>query len=239
MNNENLNLWISVEKTDPDYTKSGIKSGNSFTSISPMYQFKNATEKFGMFGIGWGIELGSEVFSYEVLGDTTLLNYDAVLFYKYDGSIGKYPIHSTMPQSYKTNKGYMKVDDDARKKVVTNAMTKGLSMLGFNSDIFMGEYDDQDYVNQVASEFGISKAENKEEEVRSRRDELISYITKRLDDIDNAKTASEASGVYKVCIRHLDRQKNVQSLRDIAEKGLKALHSKNEEKKEKMNNEAV
>lgn len=233
-----LTLWESVSKTDPQYTKKGKKSGNAFTSISPMYQFKNATETFGMFGIGWGIKAESEKFSYETIGDTTLLNYDAVLFYKINSETGEYPIHSTMPQAYKTNNGYMKVDDDARKKVVTNALTKGLSMLGFNADIFMGEYDDQDYVAQVATEFGISKAEDKDDEAKAKRDELTEYVKKHLDCINNANSASEASGLFKSCIRHLDRQKNIGILRDIAERGLKAIHDAHESKKEALN-EAV
>ena len=237
-NEGNLNFWNAVKKTDPKYTKQGKKSGNSFTSISPMYQFKNATDAFGMFGIGWGIKSDSEKFSYKTIGDTTLLNYDAVLFYRVDDQLGEYPIHSTMPQAYKTNGGYLKVDDDARKKVVTNALTKGLSMIGFNADVFMGEYDDQDYVNQVSVEFDISKAENKEDEAKAKCNELTEYVKKHLDCINNASSASEALGLFKSCIRHLDRQKNIGVLRHIAERGLKAIHDAHESKKEALN-EAV
>ena len=40
-----------------------------------------------------------------------------------------------------------RVDDDCIKKVATDALTKGLSKLGFNADVFMGRFDDNKYVN--------------------------------------------------------------------------------------------
>ena len=58
----NLKLWKAVEETDVKYTKQAKKGAHKFTSITPMSQFKKATEQFGIQGIGWGIKIGSEVF---------------------------------------------------------------------------------------------------------------------------------------------------------------------------------
>jgi hypothetical protein len=47
-----------------------------------------------------------------------------------------------------------KVDDNFAKKIETDALTKAISKLGFNADIFMGKFDDARYVNEMNIEFG-------------------------------------------------------------------------------------
>ena len=42
-----------------------------------------------------------------------------------------------------------KPDHDALKKAGTDALTKCLSYLGFNADIFMGKFDDNKYVAEM------------------------------------------------------------------------------------------
>jgi hypothetical protein len=41
---------------------------------------------------------------------------------------------------------YVYVDDEWTKKTFTNALTKALSYVGFNADVFMGKFDDNRYV---------------------------------------------------------------------------------------------
>ncbi len=48
------------------------------------------------------------------------------------------------------------VDADFAKKIETDALTKALSKIGFNADVFMGRYDDVKYVNEMAEEFSLS-----------------------------------------------------------------------------------
>ncbi|MBN86088.1 MAG: hypothetical protein CL885_01045, partial [Dehalococcoidia bacterium] len=43
-------------------------------------------------------------------------------------------------------------DADAPKKALTDAITKGLSYLGFNADIFLGKFDDNKYVQERVKE---------------------------------------------------------------------------------------
>ena len=45
------------------------------------------------------------------------------------------------------------------KKVATDALTKGLSKLGFNADVFMGMFDDNKYVNKLTNMNGTWKKE--------------------------------------------------------------------------------
>ena len=172
--NENMKLWDIVCKTDPAITKEAKIGAMKITAISPQHQRKKATEIFGPYGIGWGIEPGSEVFTFNTFGETTLVSYSSVMFYKLDTGIqvdgvkspetGKLPINAVVKVAYMTQgpNGYLKVDDEYTKKVQTNALTKGLSTLGFNSDVFEGKFDDYKYVNEIKNEFA---EENKTKEI--------------------------------------------------------------------------
>ncbi len=179
----NLDLWDSVSKTDPAFTKKASKGAHHFTSVAPMYQNKKATERFGIQGIGWGVVIGSEVFTEKEYGNTTILSYDATLFFIEDGVRGEIPLHASekscyMTNGYKGKEGYMKIDDEVRKKVVTNAKTKGLSELGFSADIFMGMFDDPNYVDYVNFEMSLEKADDKDKEVKDKIEEFNEWCRK-------------------------------------------------------------
>ena len=53
MEKSNLALWESVEKTNPAHTTE-VTFVRKITAIDPYQQIKNATDKFGPVGIGWG-----------------------------------------------------------------------------------------------------------------------------------------------------------------------------------------
>lgn len=46
-----------------------------------------------------------------------------------------------------------RIDNDAFKKATTDALTKLISHLGFNADVFMGQFDDNKYVEKMRAEF--------------------------------------------------------------------------------------
>ena len=149
---ENLALWNKVCETDPAITKKAKLSGKTVTAIDAQFQRKTATEHFGPFGIGWGVI--NEKWDYLDFDETKLCHYTATLWYVLDGERGEFPINanvkvSYLTQSYDNKPGYLKVDDEFAKKVQTNAMTKGLSALGFNSDVFEGKFDDNKYVQAL------------------------------------------------------------------------------------------
>ena len=147
---ENMKLWKSVETTDPAFT-TRVNQRGGFTAIGAQYQLRTATEKFGPMGAGWGVEDETR----EKWEDVGLAVYQAKLWYKPDsGSMGSIPIHSSI--KYQSNG---RVDDDFMKKVATDALTKGLSKLGFNADVFMGKFDDNKYVNILTDPSGTWKKE--------------------------------------------------------------------------------
>jgi len=52
-----------------------------------------------------------------------------------------------------TDKSRAKPDHDVLKKATTDGITKCLSYLGFNADVFTGKFDDNKYVQQMNNEF--------------------------------------------------------------------------------------
>ena len=152
---ENMKLWKSVETTDPKFTKK-VNQRGGFTAIGAQYQLRTATETFGPFGWGWGVK-DERIEKWEDVG---LAVYQATLWYNIDAygtddeTYGTIPIHSSI--KYQNNG---RVDDDFMKKVATDALTKGLSKLGFNADVFMGMFDDNKYVNKLTNMNGTWKKE--------------------------------------------------------------------------------
>ena len=151
MSKENLEFWDSVEKTDPTFTKRVEYGKRSFTTIDAYYQIKIATEKWGMYGDGWGVE--NESLSFQ----ETLLIYTATFYYTLGGAKHSFPIASSIIWKSLTDKGKIRIDDECVKKVRTDALTKGFSFLGMNADVFLGKFDSDRYVKQMEKEF-----ENKE-----------------------------------------------------------------------------
>lgn len=158
MTQDNMKLWYSVNKTAPSDTKK-VSFGRAFTAISPQSQRRAATEQFGPYGLGWGIEVGSEDWKVWKDGDTELVDYTAVLFYKINGELGRFPINSCIARVATSGKGKHLLDEDWNKKVSTDALTKGLSMLGFNSDVFEGKFDDNKYIQNEAQSAEQEKAD--------------------------------------------------------------------------------
>tara|TARA_R110001583_G_scaffold28250_4_gene100490 strand:- start:381 stop:1019 length:639 start_codon:yes stop_codon:yes gene_type:complete len=143
MNKEKMKLWKAVEKTNPKYTKQ-VGFGRKFTSVNAQYQIMCATEQFGAIGKGWGIK--SEFFNPIIDG---MIGYTATLWWRESDDIHTFDINSSISTHNKSGK----LDDECFKKVSTDAMTKGLSKLGFNADVFLGQYDDNRYVTQMKQEF--------------------------------------------------------------------------------------
>ena len=145
--NLNLSLWNKVKSTDPKYTKEDKSRGFKMTSINPHYQILKATKALGIFGTD-NFRIKEENFKILELGeDTTMVLYTSILEAKYEGQEISIPLHATDYVKYKTSKG-IKYEKEFAKKVATDALTKGLSKLGFNADVFMGMFDDKTYVKR-------------------------------------------------------------------------------------------
>ena len=101
--NNNLKLWKTVEKTNPEHTKACGFGARKFTAIDAQYQFMNATEQFGPFGVGWGVD--SENYIINKLEEDYFLFYTARLWSKLGDDNGLIYLSSSMIINPKTKAG--------------------------------------------------------------------------------------------------------------------------------------
>ena len=137
---DNLRIWSQVERTDPAHTKK-VNQRGGFTAISAAYQIKRATEVFGPIGEGWGYDAGTPIFQDAlVIVPVTLWHGDRA------------NVFGPMFGGAEWKNG-TRLDSDGPKKATTDALTKLLSQLGFNADVFEGRFDDSKYVAELTEEF--------------------------------------------------------------------------------------
>jgi len=141
---DNLRIWSKVEKTNPAHTKK-VNQRGGFTAISAAFQIKNATEQFGPIGIGWGYTTGTPIIT------ETLMTVPVSLWHGDRANVFG-PMLGC--EEWKDKNG--RVDSDAPKKAVTDGLTKLLSQLGFNADVFLGRFDDSKYVVEMEREFAAT-----------------------------------------------------------------------------------
>tara|TARA_R100000458_G_C8268795_1_gene243586 strand:- start:535 stop:1215 length:681 start_codon:yes stop_codon:yes gene_type:complete len=141
MKNKNLRIWDQVSKSDPNHLKP-LNFGRKITTINAQSQRLVATEMFGPMGIGWGVD--NENFREVMVGTNLWIIYTAKMWYKdpMTEKIGEISLASDI-----------QFKSDAIKSVATDALTKGLSQLGFNADVFLGDWDDNKYKNQQGGGF--------------------------------------------------------------------------------------
>lgn len=184
MTSENLKLWESVEKTDPNHTKK-VNQRGGFTAIDAHYQVKQATEAFGAVGVGWGYHCDYQ------FPDKTVICLLTFWHGNRENTFG--PIAGCA----KFTDG--RLDPEAPKKAMTDALTKALSHLGFNADVFLGKFDDNKYVNRMKEEFApeppkpadvIQKAA--EFEAMSKLTAYWKTLTKELQGREDVKAAFSA-----------------------------------------------
>ena len=142
---DNLKLWKSVEKTNPKYTKQAKISGMSITAIAPQYQIMQVTEKFGVYGDKWGFK--NINLSYGLVPTFNMVVFKGTFFFPN----GEFEIINSCKLYIDRNKTM--IDDNFAKKIETDSLTKAISKLGFNADIFLGKFDDVRYVNEMKEEF--------------------------------------------------------------------------------------
>lgn len=145
----NLDFWNDVEETDPKYTKHVGYGAHKFTAIDAYYQIKNATAIWGQYGKHWGL-FNME---YQLIGETPLMQLFAEFVYPFteNGEIKQVSFPISTAIKIADNKGTY--DADFAKKIETSLITKALSRLGFNADIFLGKFDDNVYKDSMVEKF--------------------------------------------------------------------------------------
>lgn len=211
----NLDLWRMVEETDPTKTKK-VNQRGGYTAIDPQYQLKCATEQFGPYGKGFGFELCDFDFSQIELG---LVIVKAVFFYMQGKERYTFPINN----AWQIKQG-SRIDVDFAKKAETNTMSKALSKLGFSADVFMGQFDDTEYVSMIGSKKDLEAAEDKLEEERKQK---LEYEQKCQKEVDMLKSASNANELKALFVEYT-RRANLWQDKDQVKRLSKAKDSRKE-----------
>lgn len=193
MTMNNLSVWDKFSVTDQAMTKR-VNQRGGYTAIDPTYQAKNATKAFGPYGRGWGLCVSD--FDYTLI-DKGVVVHKAVFFYVLEGERFEFPISNAIEAFKKTKAGDFFNDTDFAKKLETNTVSKALSKLGFNADVFMGYFEDEAYLNSAATELANEKtAENDAKQIEKMK-EVVEYTKQSCLKIMESENKSLLNLLYK------------------------------------------
>lgn len=211
MSNENLSIWSQVEKTDTQYAKK-VNQRGGYTAISPQYQLKEATKVFGSYGKGFG--LSASDFDISLFDSLGVVIHKAVFFYVSDEQRFEFPISNAIQAT--TGVGDKKrVDIDFAKKVETNTVSKALSKLGFNADVFMGMFEDNQYMQELNNELAVKKADDKDAEIAKQAREYDEWKAKEIDSYQHLKSLNALKNAYTAHIRKCQRVNDEQGVKQF------------------------
>jgi len=97
-------------------------------------------------------------------------------------------------------------DSEAPKKSLTDAIKKALAMLGFSADIFLGLYDDRDYVAERHEEAALDQAENKEAEAARQREERLDWLKASVEALETSVSLHELKALHAKFVRSASRR---------------------------------
>ena len=195
---DKMRIWDQVSKTDVKSTKE-VTFGRRFTAIDAHSQIMAATQLFGPVGAGWGYDTVYGIF--DTGRGETYVWCDLILWYltgdyQWEGMPAPGHRNSFGPvrglaciQGIKADGKHKTSDHDASKKAMTDALTKGLSHLGFNADVFLGKFDDNKYVAGLEKE---QEKENSAAELAYQQDRQ-----KFIDKVEVCKKPIEIDAVVK------------------------------------------
>ena len=142
---ENMAYWNRICKSDPKSLKPVSFGARKFTSIDPQYQIKKMTETFGPVGKGWGYEVE---YDYPTAGTTVVVIAKVTIWWTatiYDWA-NKFSYGPVGGSRTLMSDGMKRPNEEAAKMAMTDALTKALSHLGCDADIFLGKQDGSKYV---------------------------------------------------------------------------------------------
>lgn len=136
MSNNKLELWEKVEKTPKEIIEIiDTGDGKKLNTVAPINRIKKATEIFGLYGKEWGLKnikhSEQKIFNNLILGII-----DATFFYTENNIQVEFEISNSTPIISLADDKKLKVNYTYRKALETDTITKSLSRLGFNADIY-------------------------------------------------------------------------------------------------------
>jgi hypothetical protein len=149
---ENLTIWNTLGRTDPDHTKGFSRAGGfRGTAVKPVYTEQKMTETFGPCGIGWGFS--EPQFQLVPGSDGQTAVYCWLSLWYVHGGARSAPIPGVGGDMVivKQSSG-LRTDDEAFKKAFTDAIGNAMKHIGMSADVHMGRFDDSKYVQELRDE---------------------------------------------------------------------------------------
>ena len=175
-----LDLWNRFADIDPAFAKPITGKDYRGTSPNPHYVIQCLTDMFGPVGVGFGWEVEQDEFT--PIGEE-VLHWCRIRFWHTDRSNG-FSAYGQTKALMKTKNG-LRLDEDAPKKSLTDAITKAASQIGIAANIFLGRWDDSKYVAEVNAEY------RQEERKTDPAAKAVEYIN-GADSLDDLKHRWEA-----------------------------------------------
>ncbi|WP_198475562.1 hypothetical protein [Aquamicrobium zhengzhouense] len=225
---DNLEIWNRFADIDPAFTKPITGKAYKGTSPNPQYVVQCLTEMFGPVGKGFGWEVIEENFT--PLGEE-VLHWCRVRFWHGDRT-NWFESYGQTKALMKTRNGMM-TDEDAPKKSLTDAIVKAASHLGIAANIFLGRWDDQKYVANVAEEFRDRQGGDPKKTSAAEMKRGLENITQELLD---CRTPNDAQKIWKAWV---DVFKSQQWSKDYIDIARERIQARGRELKEATEAEAV
>lgn len=239
----NSAIWDEVQATDPSATK-GYKGAGGFagTAISSLYPVKRATMIFGPVGYGWGYEIKEESYIQGapiVMGDLGVVGNEQThtlrveLWAMINGKKATCEHYGHTPHIY-TNKHGVQTDHEAAKKSLTDAIKKALTMWGFSADVFMGLYDDPEYVKAQSEKEALEKTEDKESVALEQAREYDEWKATNAKLIADSVSLNELQALFVAAVKKAKRKedddfiKKITKLKDKRKEELQVLEQNEE-----------
>lgn len=134
-----MDIWEKAQETDPGYTR-WVNQRGGYTAIDAQYHVRKATKIFGPIGKDWGYDCTHSIVDGFAVCDLKLW------------WVSRTNVFGPVRAMNQITVGG-RVDDDAPKKALTDALTKALSHLGFSADVFLGQFDDNKYVADLRQKY--------------------------------------------------------------------------------------
>ncbi|HCE5103547.1 TPA: hypothetical protein NJZ43_002795 [Vibrio parahaemolyticus] len=250
--NSNMDIWNQSFKTDLNFTKQDPSTGR--LSINAQYRQMKATEIFGPRGKGWGVDVkrewledGLPIFAngtYTGVNES-VHNMEVELWYIHPSSGERCTVTAfgeTERFYWSHNYSRMIKNGECRKKSLTDATGKALSMLGICGDVYMGEYDDENIINRSqmtkTTDNALKKLEFDAQATQQALDKAKSYT----DKFSTAPSLAEIKRLQKLAETALDaipthdnasKAKKDKALARIAEQAQSAIKDFNSDIKDK------
>lgn len=195
----NLALWNQVKDTNASDTLQSDydKNGMGRTIIKTSAAFRKATEAFGPCGVGWGwtvLErtMDPGAIAYEdgnIIGQEIINTLKVEFWFLWDGAKRTIVEYGHTYFVRRTRYGYT-TEENPDKKSLTDAIKKSLTTLGFFADIYEGEFDNEQRLQEKI------KIEQDERNAQLEK-ERIEALSKLQESIKGTKIAFEEAKTAK------------------------------------------